>query len=71
MFYDQPPKDLNAPPQGPQLDNFRQILGAASELFPVRGIHMGFEPGPQANGGVWEGVKVDEDVIDLLKDQDF
>jgi endo-chitodextinase len=67
MFYDQPPADINAPATGPTTDNYRQIMNAATDLFPVRGIHMGFEPGPQANGGVWEGAEVDKDVTDILK----
>jgi len=28
---------------------------------------MGFEPGNQANGGVWEGTAVDKLVIDFMK----
>jgi len=28
---------------------------------------MGFEPGPQWNGGVWEGGHTDEAVIDYMK----
>ena len=28
---------------------------------------MGFEPGPQYNNGVWEGVETDHNVIDYMK----
>jgi len=60
MFYDQPPADINAPATGPGLDQFRQILNTATDMFPRRMIHMGFEPGKQANGGVWEGMAMDK-----------
>ena len=30
-------------------------------------IVMGFEPGGQAAGGVWEGMEVDKQVIDYVK----
>jgi hypothetical protein len=32
---------------------------------------MGFEPGYQAAGGVWEGFKVDEQVVDYVADSEF
>lgn len=39
--------------------------------MPKEKIHMGFEPGTQANGGVWEGNKVDMQVIDMLQEQQY
>jgi hypothetical protein len=60
MFYDQPPKDFNTPATGPAFENFMQIINAASDLCDERKLHMGFEPGTQANGGVWEGLDVDK-----------
>lgn len=72
MFYDTPPKTINAPETGPNIEQYRQVLRAAELVYPARnGLHMGFEPGKQTNGGVWEGIKVDEDVSDFMKDQDY
>jgi len=34
-------------------------------------IVMGFEPGYQAAAGVWEGMKVDEEVIDYIYDNGY
>ena len=46
MFYDTPPKDINSGEKGPQLPQYKQLLDAASQIFPERlGIHMGFETG--------------------------
>ena len=28
---------------------------------------MGFEPGPQANGGEWEGMDIDKQVVDFMR----
>ena len=32
---------------------------------------MGFEPGYQAAGGIWEGIDVDKQVIDYIEDNNF
>ena len=32
---------------------------------------MGFEPGYQAAGGIWEGMEVDKQVIDFIEDNNF
>jgi len=70
MFYDQPPKDFHAGPEGPRLKEFKQILEAARMVFPERQISMVFEPGTQANGGVWEGLNADKDIIDWMRRDD-
>ena len=32
---------------------------------------MGFEPGFQAAGGIWEGMDVDKQVIDYIEDNNY
>ena len=32
---------------------------------------MGFEPGYQAAGGIWEGMEVDKQVIDYIEENNF
>jgi len=51
--------------------NFSQILRNFVEIgnVPASKINIGFEPGEQAAGGVWEGQAVDEDMAREIKQQ--
>ncbi|QSH41408.1 glycosyl hydrolase family 18 protein [Lentisphaerota bacterium ZTH] len=68
MMYDVPPTDLGAA-ETFTLEQYKMVL----EYFAKEGnvskekIVMGFEPGNQAAGGVWEGAEVDQSVIDYIK----
>jgi len=68
MFYDQAPSDIGAPATGPTVLHYLTVIGAAEKYIPDRSkIMMGFEPGPQWNKGVWEGLDTDKQVIDYMK----
>ena len=51
--------------------NFSQIFRNFVEIgyVPASKINIGFEPGEQAAGGVWEGQAVDEDMAREIKQQ--
>jgi len=51
--------------------NFSQIFRNFVEIgnVPASKINIGFEPGEQAAGGVWEGQTVDEDMAREIKQQ--
>ena len=66
MMYDAAPEDMNAEDHI-TLKNYKEVLAEVEKIIPKEKIYMGFEPGPQYNGGVWEGTDVDVDVIDYLK----
>lgn len=66
-FYDEEPEDVFAPPDGLKLKNYKDVLAAFEKVVPKNKIVMGFEPGPQYSGGVWEGFDTDHTVIDYLK----
>lgn len=70
MMYDVPPSDLNAP-GGFTLLNYRNVLNAFEQYFDKHQIVMGFEPGYQAAGGKWEGMAVDQQVIDYIYDNGY
>jgi len=38
---------------------------------PAGKINMGFEPGNQFGGGVWEGIDIDTEVGKFIRNQDF
>lgn len=66
MMYDVPPGDLGYP-GGFTLGAYTMVLGHFDLYVPGNLTVMGFEPGGQAAGGVWEGMAVDMQVIDHLK----
>jgi len=66
MMYDVPPGDLGYP-GGFTLDAYTMVLGLFDLHVPKNLTVMGFEPGGQAAGGVWEGMAVDRQVIDYLE----
>lgn len=61
MFYDMPPEDYGPAvgPDGLKLSNYVSVLNEVSKVMPKSQIQMGFEPGTQADNGVWEGAKRD------------
>lgn len=66
MMYDVSPSDLGATGAF-TLSTYQMVLGYFQEYVNLSGIVMGFEPGGQAGEGVWEGMDVDEEVIDYIK----
>jgi len=71
MFYDQAPTDINAPSTGPSLDQYKEVLENVEKIFPKEKIMMGFELGFQYNHGIWEGLDMDKQVIDYLKQNGY
>ena len=71
MMYDVPPKNLGAPAEGFTIDNYKQVLSYFGKFIPKNKIVMGFEPGPQAAGGVWEGTNVDKSVVNYIQDKGY
>ncbi|WP_051261549.1 glycoside hydrolase family 18 protein [Desulfovibrio inopinatus] len=70
MMYDAPPEDLGA--QGAfSLANYAMVLGFFRQYVSQSKIVMGFEPGGQMAGGVWEGMDVDKQVIDYIKTNNY
>ena len=65
MQYDVPPNDLNATYHF-TLQTYITTFDAFAKHINKDKIVMGFEPGPQAAGGVWEGETVDDQVIDYV-----
>ena len=70
MMYDVPPADLNAP-DGFTLDNYEEVFDAFCKHVDKDKIIMGFEPGGQAAGGKWEGMEVDQEVIDYVQEKQY
>lgn len=60
-------------PQGPLQINFTTVLTNFVTLgkVPASKINVGFEPGEQAAGGVWEGMAYDEEVATYVAQNDF
>lgn len=71
MLYDQNPADYGAPDSGLKLKQYKAVLQEFEKLVPKHKLVMGFEPGPQWNGGVWEGSDTDKAVIDFLKKEKY
>ena len=67
MQYDVPPSDLNCSDRM-VLETYVQVFDAFMKYVDKDKIVMGFEPGHQAAGGLWEGTKVDKEVIDYIED---
>lgn len=70
MFYDVPPAWVGQP-DGLKLDIFQKVLGDFEKHVDKQKLVMGFEPGGQAAGGDWEGVTVDEQVIDYVAESGY
>merc|ERR1719367_2684742 len=66
MQYDVPPSDLNCPDRM-TLDTYVGVFDAFEKYVDKDKIIMGFEPGHQAAGGLWEGNDVDKQVIDYIQ----
>ena len=70
MLYDVPPAQLGYA-NGFTLDTYETVLENFEEHFTRSKLVMGFEPGHQAAGGVWEGMDVDKQVVDYIEDNKF
>lgn len=70
MMYDISPSDLGAV-GALSLEQYKMVLGFFSQYIQKNKIVMGFEPGGQVSGGVWEGMAVDKQVIDYIKANDY
>eukprot|EP00040_Diaphanoeca_grandis_P030022 m.176852 g.176852 ORF g.176852 m.176852 type:complete len:544 (+) comp31862_c0_seq1:70-1701(+) len=46
--------------------NFTQIILNAALKVPAKNIYIGFEPGNQAAGGIWEGSKLDLEATEFV-----
>jgi endo-chitodextinase len=67
MMYDVPAKDATGIDRETfDLSCYRLVLSYFKKYLPKDKIIMGFEPGGQVAGGVWEGAEVDKEVIDYL-----
>lgn len=66
MMYDTPPTDIGGSPTGLGLDQYKLVMDFFADFEHKDKVVMGFEPGFQAAGGVWEGFKVDEQVVDYI-----
>lgn len=60
MMYDTSPTDLDGKPTGLALEQYVAVLTHFAQSQHKDKIIMGFEPGFQAAGGVWEGFNVDK-----------
>jgi len=70
MQYDVPPSDLNCPDKM-ELSTFVGVLEAFAKYVDKSKIVMGFEPGIQYAGGLWEGSDVDKQVIDHIEEMGY
>lgn len=71
MMYDTSPTDLGGKSTGLALEQYKIVLDYFAQSEYKEKIIMGFEPGFQAAGGVWEGFKVDKQVVDYIAASDF
>ena len=70
MQYDVPPTDLNCPDRF-TLSTYIGVFNAFARFVDKDKIIMGFEPGKQAAGGLWEGSQVDKDVINYVQETNY
>jgi len=71
MVYDVPAKMIS-----PEMDVFQTwfykvVLDSAAKVLPKEKIMVGFEPGFQAAGGIWEGFDIDFEVIDIMRKEGY
>jgi len=52
---------------GPTMDTYLAVFASFELYLDKDKIVMGFEPGNQASGGVWEGMAMDKDVVDYIE----
>lgn len=71
MMYDAAPGTAFKDVQYFGLEQYNAVLSAAGKVLPKSKIVMGFEPGHQAVGGVWEGFDIDFQLIDQMKSQNY
>merc|ERR1712060_794159 len=54
------------------LDNYKLVLQAGESAgVPKEKLVMGFKPGFQENGGVWEGFDIDFEVIEYMQNESY
>ena len=70
MLYDVPPSDLDSP-DGFTLETYKTVLESFGKYVNKDKIIIGFEPGGQAAGGKWEGIDVDEEVINYVEENNY
>ncbi len=65
MAYDVGPNDM---PNGQtwSMNVYKDVFNTFAQHIDKSKIVMGFEPGGQAAGGVWEGMAIDKSVIDVI-----
>lgn len=66
MMYDIPPTSLGEK-DAYSFTLYQTVLSHFAQYVPKESIIMGFEPGGQMSGGVWEGMALDVQVIDYIK----
>lgn len=71
MMYDAGPATAFKDVQYFGTNEYKTVLAAAAKVLPKSKVVMGFEPGSQAESGIWEGFDIDFDVIDLMKTEGY
>lgn len=71
MMYDEEAIDMGSTTGTITLETYKQVMTAIQKYVQADKIVIGFEPGPQANGGVWEGLTIDKSVIDWIQATGF
>jgi len=66
MMYDETPNAMGSTTGTITLETYKQVMTEIQKIVQTDKIVIGFEPGPQANGGVWEGLTIDKSVIDWI-----
>jgi len=70
MMYDVAPSELGYA-NGFTLDTYIPVFEAYGNYIDKSKIVMGFEPGYQAAGGIWEGMNVDKEVVDYIEENSY
>lgn len=66
MLYDELPTDVGGKSTGIDLEQYQVVFDHFASYEHKDKIVMGFEPGNQAAGGIWEGAAVDEQVVNYV-----
>jgi GH18 family chitinase len=71
MMYDVEPRAAGTKGETFDIESYKMVLSYFEKYLPKDKIVMGFEPGVQVAGGIWEGMEVDRQVIDYIKDNGY
>lgn len=71
MMYDAGPGSAFNGAQHFDFNHYKTVLEAGAAVIDRKKIVMGFEPGNQAVGGIWEGFDLDFQVIDYMKQNGY